>query len=868
MNTKIGTSFGLVMLMVIGAIATMFALGLFTAKPASAAIGTITVESSPTTAGASAQHTVSVTGAGSQAALTVGGTISVKFDTKYTVPSSIASSTVKMKARDLTGTSPTGDQLVSAGAITVSGKVVTITVPDMDPSSTTNGDNGIAANSPFTIIFTQLAGVTNPKLAIAAGRAVSVKFSSDNAYVVSTTMTAVTKSVTYTPSTAARGETITVTGKGFTANCADCKIRMNPQNAVVPTTSNKGSGSIDANGVFTGTIVTSSSTNKAAWYIWVVDSVGVGHAATATWTQKAGATPTATSVTPGSTVTSTLVDFTAGTVFAGAATTNVDVGSNGAVPNKATANTLDASGNSQPLTPFKFTMPIGTPIGTQKVTISDNATPVKSATFNIDVVTRTLTVSPNPAAIGQSITISGTGFTKNDPISTISGSGGAELMAGAITIDSAGAWSHTTTMDTLEASAVRTSDSYTITATDNSSLVGTSSGFKRTARTLVLSAATAAPGVGITVSVTGLTVDNGENTTSTAGFTMTAATAAGVNIPLSGTVLFPIGSDGSGSGTITIPLSATVGTITLTATDNALALNLVGGVVGAVKGKATANRSATANIVVSAGTLSIEPATASTGQIVTVTGASFPPNTTGTVLTFGGASGIPTSGFSADGNGAFSIQTEIPADPTGGSLAPGNKIVIATVGQITGTTTNFAIASPTIIITPAEAAPEDIVVITGSGFNALSAITRLDIGTASALPSPAPKAGRSGDVEASVEIPLLNPGTYTVIMTNADNFTATGTFKAVASKAPVVASTDNTETVFADVIANNDSLVRVWRYSNADQSWTFFDPRPAFATANTLVKTGTGAILWVNVNAEQTFQGGTLYSGWSQIVLN
>ena len=854
MNTKIGTSFGLVMLMVIGVIATMLALGMFTAKPASAAIGTVSMVSTPTTAGATAQHTVTVSGNGTQQAIGVGGTITVTFDSKFTVPSSIASSAIKMKSDSISAGSGVGtaNQLVPAGAVTVSGRAITITVPDMDPqtAAASLGDNGIAGDAVITIIFTQAAGINNPKLAVAANtRTVTVKSSADTDAVTSTSSSLVASSVTFSPSTAARGATINVTGKGFTANCADCKIRLNPQNSVTPTTGNEGSGSIDASGVFTGTIVTDSSTNKSGWYIWVVDAIGVGKAATATWTQKAGATPTATSVTPGSTVTSTLVDFTASYVFAASATTNVDVGSNTAVANTATANTLTSSGNTAALTPFKFVMPITTPTGSQKVTITDGT---KSASFNIDVVARTLTVSPNPAAIGQSITISGTGFKKDGTISTISGSGSANLKGGTITIDSAGAWSHTTTMDTIESSASRTSDAYTVTATDSTSLVGTSSGFKRTARTLTASKSTAAPGESLEVSVTGMTVNDDENTT-TATFTMSISSGT-----LAGTTSFPVGSDGSGSGTISIPLTATVGTLTLTATDNASDLNA----------DASANRTAQATVKVAAGTLVVDPASASTGKIVTVTGSGFPPNTTGSVLTFGGASGIPTGGFSADGSGAFSFTTEVPASSTGGSLTPGNKIVKATVGSISGTTTAFAVPNPAIVITPAEASPEDIVVIEGTGFNALSAATTLTIGTASALPSPAPKAGRSGDITANVEVPLLNPGSYTVVMTNATGFTATATFKAVASKATAAANTDNTEVVFADVIANSDNLVRVWRFSNADQSWNFYDPRPAFSAANTLAKTGAGDIVWVNVTAEQAFQGGTLFPGWNLISLN
>ena len=857
MNTKIGTSFGLAMLLVIGVIATMFALSMFTAKPVSAGIGTVTMVSTPTTAGATAQHTVTVSGNGSQTAVAVGGTITVTFDSKFTVPSSIASSAVKMKSDGISagsGGAGTAGMLVNAGAITISGRAITITVPDMDQStaSASLGDNGIAADSVVTITFTQAAGIANPKLAVSAStRSVTVKSSANTTAVTSSTSSAVTSSVTYTPTTAARGATITVTGKGFTANCDDCKIRMHPvqSQTVAPTTGNEGSGTIDANGVFTGTIVTDASSNRSSNYIWVVDATGTGKAASTIWVQKAGATPTKTEVTAGSTVSVTLVDFTkSATISADSAVT---LGA-GLVSVTNTANTLDANGNTEALTPFKFVMPVGTVTGSHKVTITDGT---KSANFNIDVIARTLTVSPNPAAIGQAITISGTGFKKNGTISTITGSSSANLDTSGssdIDIDSSGAWSHTTTMDTIETSAVRTSDAYTVTATDSAGLVGTSSGFKRTARTLTVSESAAAPGVAFDVSVTGMTVNDLENST-TAKFTMTISQGT-----LTGTLAFPVSSDGSGTGTITMPLDATVGTKTLTATDNADELNADG----------TNGRVVQATIKVSAGTVVVSPASSTTGQNVTITGTNYPPNTTGTIMTFDGASAIPAAGFKSDGDGKINFVAEVPALSTGGSQLPGSKIVIAKVGEIQGTTTDFSIASPTITITPAEAAPEEIVTISGTGFNALTAVTVLDIGTASALPSPAPKATRAGAIETTISVPLLNPGTYTVVVTNKTGFTATGTFKAIAAKVAPAASADNTETVFADVISNDDNLVRVWRFSNADQSWNFYDPRPAFADANTLAKTGAGDIVWVNVTAEQEFQGGTLFPGWNLISLN
>jgi hypothetical protein len=229
---------------------------------------------------------------------------------------------------------------------------------------------------------------------------------------------------------------------------------------------------------------------------------------------------------------------------------------------------------------------------------------------------------------------------------------------------------------------------------------------------------------------------------------------------------------------------------------------------------------------------------------------------------------MPTGGIITDAAGGYTQIVEVPAATTGGSLTPGTQIISTTVGAITGSSTEFSTPNPTITIVPAEAAVEETVTITGEGFNSLGTVTSLNIGSASALPSPAPRASRNGEITAEVTVPLLNAGSYTVTMANASAFSASATFTATAAKAVVASTADNTEVIFADVIANDDNLVRVWRFSNADQSWAFFDPRPAFAAANTLAKTGAGDIVWVNVTAEEAFQGGTLFPGWNLISLN
>jgi hypothetical protein len=55
----------------------------------------------------------------------------------------------------------------------------------------------------------------------------------------------------------------------------------------------------------------------------------------------------------------------------------------------------------------------------------------------------------------------------------------------------------------------------------------------------------------------------------------------------------------------------------------------------------------------------------------------------------------------------------------------------------------------------------------------------------------------------------------------------------------------------------SDNLLRVWNFDNATKVWTFFDPRPAFAAANTITEMRTGQIFWINV----VFEGAVILNG-------
>ena len=891
MNTKIGTSFGLALLMAIGVIAAMFAMGNFTPKPVGAAgLAEIDVAITPATAMANGQYTIAVSGgSGGITTIPVGGTITVTFGSKYTVPSTIATSAIKLKATVVSGgTTQVAGRLNDAETVNIDGRAVTITVPDMDKTAG-NGDQAIAGHgdlgvgATFTITFTQAAGIINPEVAQlandvdTAATTLTVKTSTDDTAVTATTQTAITSFTKFTPSTAARGATVTVTGGGFAATCADCKIRLNPQAVTAPTTGAggvafNGSGSINADGEFDGTIVLNAGT-KVGGYVWITDKNGYSKASSTSFTQKAGATPRSTTSKPGSTVTVDMVDFTADATLtaadqdiAGAALSSYD-DSDGVALALTGVTTVPSTGSTTTLAPMKFVLPSTIGVGVHKIKIDDGT---KNASFDLTVALHSISVTPAEAVPGQSITLSGDGYTKSGTLAVTTGltmkagtvATTASVNSAEITIDNTGSWSYTTIFPVLEeTSGSGVSSTIVFTATDSGNLVGKSdASFKRTAKSVTLSPTTVNPGESLTVTVAGFTVDSDTSDSDSAEFTVTLGTlVTGLGITLTGTSTFPISTDGTGVGTVTIPATVGAATHYVKVADNA-----------ATVGGATVdnNNSKIVSISVPKGSITVTPASASTGTTVTIVGSNFPPGTTSSALTIGGANAMPTAGILTDADGAFTVLVEVPAAAAGGSLSPGTQIVSAKVGEITGSTTDFSTPNPTLTISPGSASVEETVTVTGVGFTSLGTVTVLTIGSASAIPSPAPRASRNGDITADVLVPLLNAGAYTVTMTNGTGFSASTTFTAVAAKVAAASTADTTENVFADVIANDDSLVRVWRFSNADQSWNFYDPRPAFASANTLVKTGAGDIVWVNVTAEQTFQDGTLFPGWNLISLN
>jgi len=196
--------------------------------------------------------------------------------------------------------------------------------------------------------------------------------------------------------------------------------------------------------------------------------------------------------------------------------------------------------------------------------------------------------------------------------------------------------------------------------------------------------------------------------------------------------------------------------------------------------------------------------------------------------------------------------------------------------SVTGITHQVPKASVTI--SPDEGPTGTEVTITGTGFKTFSTLSDLTLGGIDVRPAPVPSTDSEGGFVTKVIVPQSNTGSQSVTATVATTV-ATDTFTVVAAAAtavpvPVVASEAPADALAA-LISNNDNLQRVWHFDPSQQSaapdygWFLYDPRPVFASANTVELIAGGKFYWINVReAQDAVLGGvsrSLFAGWNPV---
>ena len=100
-------------------------------------------------------------------------------------------------------------------------------------------------------------------------------------------------------------------------------------------------------------------------------------------------------------------------------------------------------------------------------------------------------------------------------------------------------------------------------------------------------------------------------------------------------------------------------------------------------------------------------------------------------------------------------------------------------------------------------------------------------------------------------VPGFDPGIANLIVkvgSGQQESTAVGTFTVTE----LTESPAEVTTVGAALAPLGDSLERVFYFDNRTKVWSFFDPRPVFASANDLTEIVEGEVYWIKVTQSLT----------------
>ena len=751
MKAKIGTSFGLALIVAIGVFATMLALGMFNPSPAKAADVTsttiTTAVNSPIIPGDTAAYTVTFK---NDATLTAGsGQITVRFDSGIGVPSSMEKERITISASGGGTSNPLFDPTITTNENGDKEVVITVTqdLTVFDDASTSDG---------HIIQFSTLAGITNATFPSTSSAWIQISI--DGSTFTAKDYIEVYSYLLLNDTSDARDKALTITGKGFKTGTATIFIDKN--NDQLFDTGDTKIGSSDASisgGEFTASFTADTNFSVGNNSINAVDgsglsannvSIGARYASQSFELRGKISTDKASS-SRGGTVKVSLADYGGGT---GSGT--VSKITFGGVEADLTGKTLTYTSNSASIS---VTVPSTTPLGTQRVEVTASNESARNTTMEITGID--MSVSPTTAVANQSVTVSASGFTASGTI-----------------------------------------------ANDK------------------------------------LTVGGIVQATLTSGAAETTVTA-----------------DNSGNMVLTfkIPNSAT----TRTAGTHVIRITDSGNIIGEV------------DLTVPARTIVIDPDTSRRASTVSYSGSGYPASKTVTISFLSGSTTttVDTSTADSSGNisGSFTVPNSAGIPSTNTVTATGTGDSSNDTLKLTSTVTH-KVPGASITVTPTSAASGDTITVTGVDFPGFVSLQLLDIGEVSALPTPAPSSDSSGNFTVQALVPALATGSHNLsarVGGSSSGTTATTSFTVVEGTTVAVVTSNDTDVTFADEITA-DNLVRVWRFSNETQGWSFFDPRPAFSAANTYTTAASGDIVWVNVTEETTFQGATLFPGWNLISLN
>ena len=366
---------------------------------------------------------------------------------------------------------------------------------------------------------------------------------------------------------------------------------------------------------------------------------------------------------------------------------------------------------------------------------------------------------------------------------------------------------------------------------------------------LTVEPAMAVPGQTITITGSGFANGDMIGQVTIGGFPVTVspkseATTDG-NVVVTVKVPSPKATAGIGTGMKTVVVEAN--------TDTA-----AGGTAG------NSGRIAEGQVEIPKAMISLDPAQGRRDSPVTLTGSGFPAKTAVSVY-YG--DNLVTAKIS-DSSGAIDIDFNVPTDA---AIGGDGQDVAAKSSEDTykavEAKTKHSTPPATVSLSAEQATIAGQITVNGSNFAAHTQMSELKIGDIDVRPVPAPLTNNHGDFSETVSIPGGVSVGSSIVKVSIGTTTKTVLLEIVDAPASMAPAD-----VFASLMSS-ERLVRVWQFDNASKVWSFYDPRPEFASFNTLTEVSSGGIVTVIISEGDNIMDfgstpSTLYPGTNQVVLD